>query len=149
MAVALPWIMAATAVVSAAGAIQQGQATAQAEEFNANVARQNAASIMQQSEAADLMLKRHQEQQMGAAVAAYGASGAGVDSGSALDVLTDTARSQTLDRLTQKYNYQLKAIGYRTEGNLDMAGADNARTASYFNAGSSMLSGAASAIKFG
>ncbi len=149
MAVALPYIMAATAVVSAVGAVQQGQATANAEEFNANVAKQNAASAMQQADTADFMLKRRQEQQMGAAVASYGAAGVGVDSGSALNVLTDTARAQTLDRLTQKYNYQLKAIGYQTEGNLDMSGADNARTASYFNGAAAGLNGASQAIKFG
>ena len=132
---ALPWIMAAmttaTAVVSAVGAVKQGQATAAADDFNARIQQQNANTTLAQGDEADAMLKKQQEQRMGAAIAAFGASGTDLSSGSPSDVLADSARSAMLDRLTQKYNYRMKALGYQTEGSVSKAAGDNASTAGY------------------
>lgn len=149
MAVALPWIMAAAAAVSAVGAVKQGQAASDAANYNADIARQNAASAAQQGEAADAMLKRQQEQRMGAAIASFGAAGVDLTSGSPSDVLAENARQSTLDRLTQKYNYKMRALGYQDQAGLDDANAANSRTAGYFNGASAALQGTASAIRFG
>lgn len=149
MAVALPWIMAAAAAVSAVGAVKQGQAASDAANYNADIARQNAASAEAQGEAADAMLKRQQEQRMGAAIAAFGAAGVDLTSGSPSDVLADNARQSTLDRLTQKYNYKMRALGYSDQAGLDDSNAANSRTAGYFNGASAALQGASSAIRFG
>lgn len=149
MAVALPWIMAAAAAVSAVGAVQQGQAASDAANYNATIARQNADAANQQAQAADVMLKRRQEQQMGAALASYGAAGVDLAGGSPSDVLAENARMSTLDRLTQQYNYRMRALGYQDQAGLDDANASNSRTASYFNGASAALQGASSAIRFG
>lgn len=151
MAVAVPWIVASAAAVSAVGAIQQGKAASDAANYNAEIARQNAAQTEAQAEAADQALKRTQEQRMGAAIAEIGAAGVGGSSGSPLDVLTESARQATLDRLTQRYNYRLKALGYRDQADLDAANASNYKTAGYFNANAAVLQGATSltGVKFG
>lgn len=144
--VAIPWIAAAIAAV---GAVRSAQAQHDSAAYNATVAQQNAFSAEQQANAADQMLKRQQEQRMGAAVAEYGASGVDLSSGSASDVLGESARNATLDRLTQKYNYRMKALGYRDEASLDQSNASYASSAGYLNAASAALSAYSSTTKFG
>lgn len=146
MAAAVPWIIGGMA---AFGAVTQGQAAAQAQDYNATIAQQNAATAKAQGEAADQMLMRQQEQRMGAAIASYGAAGVDLTSGSPADVLAENARQSTLDRLTQKYNYRMKALGYEDQASLDEANASNSRTASYFNGAAAGLQGYSSGLRFG
>lgn len=128
MVAAMEWLSAAAAVTSAIGAVRQGQATAAAQDYNAKIAQQNALQAKLQGEAADAALARDQQRRAGAAVAAFGAAGVDVGSGSPVDVLGDMARNATLDRLTQKYNYRLRGLGYSDQAALDQAGASNAST---------------------
>jgi len=114
------------------GGLMQGNQAAGAANYNAAVARQNAAITQQQGAAAVEALQRKQYQQIGSMVAGYGASG--VSGGSALDVVGQSAAMAALDRLTLKYNYDLKAMGYDNTANLDEAQADNARTSAILGA---------------
>lgn len=138
---------AASAAVGAVGAIRTSQAQAGAADYNAEVARQNAAATASQAQAASEMQHRQAEQRMGAAVAAYGASGVDTSTGSPSDVLSGMARDSTLDSLSTQYNYKLKGAGYVDQAQLDDANASNSRPAGYLSATSSLLTGAATAGK--
>lgn len=123
------------------GAIRQGQAASNAANFNAALAKQNADTADSQSIAASEAQQRDAQKKIGSAMAAYGASGVQMADGSPADVLGDSARMATLDNETLKYNYKLKGLGYMAQASLDSANGENSRTASYFNAAGSMLSG--------
>lgn len=132
-------MMLGSTAISALGAIRQGQATANALNFNAAMADKNAKIAEGQGIAAGESQQRDAARRIGAATAAYGASGVQLSDGSPMDVLGESARLATLDNLTLKYNYKLKGMGLAAEASLDRANASNSRTASYFNAAGSML----------
>lgn len=134
-------LAASAATVSAVGSIRQGQAASNAANFNAAVAKQNADIAGGQEVAASEALQRNQARKLGSMTAAYGASGVQMADGSAADVLGESARMASLDQATLRYNYDLKKRGYNVEGELARANGENSRTASYFNAMGSMLSG--------
>ena len=121
-------------ILGALGSILQGEGAATAAEYNATIARQNAAIAAQQGEAAAQAQGRNAERHIGSMVAAYGASGVEGSSGSAMDVLADSARMSTLDNLTLKYNYALKGLGYENAAKLDDTNAAYSRTAGLLGA---------------
>lgn len=145
MAVALPYVYLALAAAGTVTAVQSAKMNAASQEaslnYQAQLGKQNEAAAEQQGEAAAQALKRDQQRMIGAATAAYGASGVQLSEGSPADVLGESARMATLDRLTLKYNYKLRGLGYGNQANLDLAGAANARTAGYFNSMSAMIGG--------
>jgi hypothetical protein len=141
---------AAGTTVAVAGALKQAQATEDAAKYNQDVAEQNAQIADAQGAAAVEGHRRDVQRQEGAAIAAYGASGVQLSEGSPVDVLAESARSSTLDELTIKYNYKLKALGYTSTARLEGMNASNAKTAGYFNAASTGITGYGNAIeKFG
>lgn len=140
-------ISAASASVAAVGAIKQGQAASAANKFNAKIAEQNAEAAEQQGEAAADAQRRDAQRRIGAMEADIGASG-GSMGGSATDVLADSIRMATLDNLTTKYNYQMRGAGYQNEASLNKSAAKSARTASYFEAGDSLLRGAGNTLSY-
>lgn len=116
------------------GSFIEGENKASAYKYNAAVARQNAEIARQQGIAAVEAQQRDAARRIGAATAAYGASGVQMDVGSPVDVLVDSARNAELDRLTVQYNYALKALGYQQQEKLDLFGAKAARTSALFDA---------------
>ena len=139
-------IAAVGATVNAVGAIRQGQAAGAAADYNAKIASQNAQIADAQGEAAAQAQQRDAQRRMGAAVAAYGASGVQMSDGSPADVLADSARMAELDKLTTKYNYKLRALGHSNQAALDSASASNYRSSGYVSAAGSLLSGYGSLI---
>ena len=135
MADPVSWMYIAGAM-SAVGTMRQAQSQAQAKSYEAEVAAQNARIAQQQGEAAAELQAKEAQRKIGAMVAQYGAAGVDVSSGSPADVLADSVRSATLDNLTTKYNYQLKALGYTNQSSLDSDSASYYRTSGYFNAAS-------------
>lgn len=127
----MAWVAAAAAVTSA---FAQGESNAEASEYNAAVARQNAQIATEQGVAAVQAQQRSAFQQIGAARAAYGASGVQSDSGSASDILAQSAAMSTLDKLTTQYNYQIKALGYTNQAQMDDYAASSYRTSAILNA---------------
>lgn len=127
--------------VSAVGAIRQGQAQQAMFDYQAKVARGNAGVAEAQGAAAVEAQQRDVARRMGSATAAYGASGVASDTGSPMDALMESAALAELDSLTLKHAYKMKALGYNTQAEIDSASGENSRTASYFNAAGSMLSG--------
>lgn len=145
----VPYLIAGSAVISAVGAIRQGQAAAASADYNAKVAQQNAQISASQGNAAVEAQQRDAQRRIGAAVAAYGASGVQLSDGSPMDVLEESARNSALDAATLKYNYKLRGMGFENQASLYSAQSGFASTAGYLGAGAALASGTANAIKFG
>ena len=161
--------MAASAAVSAVGAIQQGQAQkasydsqAQANEYNAKVqennaiyARNNADSANQQASAKEELQRRRFAAVQGQANAGVAQSGTGFG-GSNADVLKQNAINAELDALNIRYEGDLQSKGLmqtasnneaqagldRFQASAARQNGDNAVTGSYLSAGSNLLAGA-------
>ena len=131
----------AAIAAKAIGSIVQGESQAQAYNYNAGIAAQNAQIARAQGEAAVQAQQRNAARRIGTMIANYGASGVQTDAGSPLDVLADSAAMATLDSLTIRYNYALKAAGFESQAALDRNAAKSARTSGYFNAIGAGLSG--------
>lgn len=156
-AIPLGAMLAASAAVSAVGAIQQGMAAqAQAKaaqgaaEYNATIKRQQAASELQQANAREEQQRRGTRQVLGQQRAALAQAGIGMG-GSALDIEEQSADRAELDALTMRYEGDLRAKGLLAaaegaeyEGRAAIAAGQNAMTASYLSAGASLLSAAGS-----
>lgn len=145
MAQALPFLQVAGAIFSAVSALRQGQAAKSAADYNAQINQQNAA--LAQQEAADQARQQDRENylRLGAIRAAQGKSGGVADEGSVLDVLGDAAAQGELEKQNILYRGTLRARGFSNTAALDTYGGGNAVTASYWKAGSELLSGGANA----
>lgn len=132
----------AATVISAIGAIQQGQAAAGAAKYNQQVAQQNAGIATAQGQAAYEQQQRTATASIGQTIAAAGASGVDPGTGSPTDVLADATRQKALGGLTVKYDYALRALGYQDNSNLYGSQAANDTTAGYLNAAGDIASGA-------
>lgn len=135
-------MMAVSAGVSAIGSMFSGEGRAQAHEYNAQIAMQNALIARQQGEAAAEAQGRDAKRKLGSMVANFGASGVMTDSGSALEVLADSARMAMLDNLTIKYNANLKALSASMQGDMERSAGKNSRTAALLGAGAGAITGA-------
>lgn len=112
----------AGAGISAAGAVEGGQATANAANYNAQVAKNNA-TIANQN--ADYVVAAGQEAasnesrknaaQSGKIKATQAASGVDVNTGSSKDVQVSERETGQLDSETVLNNSELKAYGYRSQ----------------------------------
>ena len=145
MAAAIPYVMAASAVMSAFGAIRQGQAAKAAGKYNAQINMQNAQIARSQADAAARQADRETYLRLGAIHAAQGKAGGTSDSGSVLDVLGDVAAQSELERQDIIYRGEMAARGYQNTAQLDRFGGDAAATAGYLKAGSELLGGGANA----
>ena len=145
MAAAIPYIMAASAVVGAVSAIQQGKAAKAASEFNAEVSMQNAQIARADAAAQAAQADREQYLRFGAIRAAQGKSGGAAGEGSVLDVLADNAIQGELEKQNIIYQGEQRARGFVNTANLDTTAGKNSQTAGYMKAGSELLSGGAKA----
>ena len=148
----------AGAGISAVGMVEQGQATANAANYNAQVARNNALIAGQNAEYATNagLEKADIAARKGAAAggrikAAQAASGIDVNTGSAVDVQEGQRETSKLDAETVLNNAQLEAYGYRTQATgftaqagLDTAQAEQAPIGADIGATGSLLSNASS-----
>ncbi|HEX9449753.1 MAG TPA: hypothetical protein VF920_17325 [Dongiaceae bacterium] len=154
----------AGAAVSAVGAIQQGQAQSQQAKYNAAVAhnnqiiaQQNAQDALDRGAAEEQQQRKKTQMLIGQQRSSLAAQGADLSSGSALDLVGDIAGTGELDALTIRHNaalearqYQVQGVNFQAEGQLQKMQGRAAKTASYFDATSSLLSSASSvAGKFG
>lgn len=146
-------------VIGAAGAIQQGQATAAASRYNSQVGEMNA--TLADRRAKDAVERGENEEQRkrqevakikGAQVAAMAANGVDVGFGSPLDTMVDTAVLGELDALTirtnayrESYEHRVDGVNKRAGAELDRMKASSAETAGYLNAAGTVLTGAGKA----
>lgn len=150
------YVAAASAALGAFSAIQQGQAQAKADSYNASVASSNAAVLRNNAAQAQEVAAQNETDTQYQATrllstqkAAAGAAGVDPNSGSPLEVMSSTAMHTTLDALRQKYQGDLEATNYLNQAGFqqDQANYDSwmgaqARNQSYVRAGASILNGA-------
>lgn len=155
-------LMVASTLLSAAGSIQQGNATAAAGRYNNQIAQMNASISEKRAKDAlergkiEEQKKRKQVAQIsGAQQAAMAANGVDISFGSPLDTLVDTAVQGELDALTirsntyrEEYDYRVQAANQRAGGQLELMKGKSAQTAGYIGAGSTILGGGAQIAKY-
>ena len=127
-------------VVSAAGALVQGQQAAEMGKAQQAAYDQQADN---EAKASAFEASREAEKQrrlQAASIAAVGKEGVGL-SGSPLEVIASNAREGQLDIDAIKYSSQLKQNQLRDQGAIARFSGNQARTASYFNAGKAAISG--------
>jgi hypothetical protein len=133
--------------VGAAGAKESAQAQANAQNYNAAIANQNAAFTEQETTEEVRRQGVLATQTIGQERASYGASGVSSTTGSALDVLQQSAKNAALDALTIQHSGDMKAWAYRSGAQLDKMGADQSLIAGDYGAVSAGLGGASGAAK--
>lgn len=131
--------------LSALGAIRQGQAQANSDNYNAEMARREAVSekdaALQQAEKIRRVGKRTRSE----ATSAMAASGLQLDEGSALVIDQQIAQDVEQDAFMELLTGDRRARQLNAQASMFKASAKNAKTSSYLSAGASLLSGAAGA----
>lgn len=135
-------LLAAAAAVSAAGALSAANAQAKAAKFNAKVADQNAAAARRQADADSARQQRLVDRQLAKRRTLAGASGTTIE-GSSLNLLEDLAAEGQLDVLGIRQQGLAQAREFDIQASQSRARARAARTQGFFQAGSTLLSGAA------
>lgn len=149
-------LLAGGALFQAVGAIAGGAAANNAAKYNAQVASNNAAMAQRQAEDAkergrieEQRFRLQAAQLRGQQAASLAANGVDISSGSPLQVLADSAGMAELDAASvrdqaarEAYGYQVESANYLNESTLERARGKSAKRASYFEAGSSLLTGA-------
>ncbi|WP_414464357.1 hypothetical protein [Hyphomicrobium sp. DY-1] len=144
--------------VQAVGAIQQGQAQAKADNYNAavadqnaEIARRNASAVRDQTNSDVVTQAREQRKQLGLVRATYGANGLDF-SGTALDVFEEQSLSANYDLHLTQYkgnlraiDYEQQAVGFNDSANLSRMSASAATSAGYIGAASAAIGGVTSA----
>lgn len=130
---------AVSGVVGAVGSIQAGNAQSAALERNAEVGKVNAGSQLAQSEAEAARQQTANQRRIATATNAAAGSGVDVGSGSPLDVMGDLAAEGALDEQITRWKGRRAADAYRQQSTNDSAAADQASTAGYLNAGTTLL----------
>lgn len=141
MAAALPFLMVAGSVMSAIGAIQQGQAAKSAGEYNATIAMQNSQIARQNAQDKAAQSDRETYLRLGSIRANQGASGGASGEGSVLDVIGDVAAQSELEKQQIIYQGELQARGFQNDAELESFSGKTKQNASYWKAGSELLSG--------
>jgi hypothetical protein len=142
MAAAPLIIMAVGTAISAASAIQQGQAAKNAANYNAQMEERNAQISRQNAAIEEEKQRRQGDLRLGSMRAGYGASGVAIE-GSPLDILEQSAAQEELDALTIRYRGELGAYSSEQEATLSRYRGATAERSGYMQAGSSILMGAA------
>lgn len=129
--------------ISAYSAINAGERQKEAADYNAEVGRQRAGDALQRG-ADEAATKRDEARKVGA-MQREGLSMSGVDvnTGTPLDLLTETAGLGELAALKTLNNARREAWGYRAQADLDEFQGRNARTTGYLNGAGTILGGAA------
>lgn len=131
----------AGSAVGAAGSIAQGQAQQDAAEYNQRVLKMQADQEREAANAEALDYKRQEHRKLASAQAARGAAGVAVGSGSPLLVDEATVREIALGTSRISYGGNVKRSNLLNEAELERVKGENAMTAAYWGAGSSLLSG--------
>lgn len=166
MSVAAAWmstISAASAIVGTAvsttmgitSSVQQGNAAkaqyayqAEIDRKNARIAQANADQERQEGIEEARLQRIKTAQMIGSQQAAMAANGIDASSGTALDIIDDTAAMGELDALTTRYNSETKAIAYENQANnfnnqanLNLISGQNAYKSGMLNAVGSGVKG--------
>lgn len=123
----MAWLPVAAAAISAVGALQAGEAAQ-------NAANYNAAMAEAEARAEETRRRAEGKRALASTRAGIAKSGAAFE-GTPLMVLAESAANAEIDALNAQWSGKTQSIAYRAQG-------QQARTASYFQAGTSLLTGA-------
>ena len=154
---------AATAIsttLGVVGNVQQAKATqaqynyqAQVDRRNAQIAQQNADQKRQEGIEEARQQRIRTLQAVGSQQAAMAANGIDISSGTALDIIGDTAATGELDALTTMYNsetearaFEYQSNNFKNQSNLDILSGQNAYRAGMTNAASAGFGGLSDGI---
>lgn len=136
-AVASAAMGAVSMIVQGNAAAAQQESAANAANYNAAVAGQNAQSAIQAANANEEAQRRKAAGDQGRLRAGMAENGIGLDSGTASDLTEQSSMNAELDALNIRYQGATQAQAYRSQGKLDTMQADQASS----NAGAAMTSG--------
>lgn len=133
------------------GTYAQMQAAKNNASYQASIANQNAAiadaqsvSVGQQGTMEQNQLRDKARQVAASQKTAFAANGLDTQSGSALNVISDTAQQSEQDIQTSRYNTAMQMWGLGNQANQYRAEAKNAKQAGKYQARSALLSGVTS-----
>lgn len=143
---ALPAIAAGVSLaatgIQAISSIKQGEAGAEAAEFNARTAEENAILEARKGAEDERQFRISAAKELGDIRAGYAASGVASE-GSALDVLEESAKNMELDAQKIKYNSATKVRALNQEAKLSRMRGASSITSGYLGAAGSALKGTA------
>jgi len=164
-------LMAVGTAMDAISSIREGQTMSAAAKYNAQVAEMEAGAIQasgqfeqtaleKQSAFERTSIAREKAKTLSTQRAAYAKSGVRIDVGSPLEVMADTAAQYELDLAANRYNLALgkERIKYETSVGVARSKSEQAyqslmakeyKRAGYWKAGSTLLTGAGSAMALG
>lgn len=128
-------------IIGAFGQIQSGQQAQQLAEYNATLARNNAAAADQAGQQEAGRLYDQHRRAMATARATQGASGADVNLGSPVDVMADLAGQAALDEEIARWRGRRAAAGYRNEAASQQYQGQMAASTAWGRAGAMLLTG--------
>lgn len=142
------WVAAIPLAVGALGAVGQlkaGQEANRTGQINAQLATAQADDALSRGGVEEGRYRRQVAQIAGAQKAEIGARNVKGDSGTALDLLSDTAQIGEEDALTLRNESAREAWGYKFQANEQSRYGRSALRNSYASAGSTLLTGGAQA----
>lgn len=116
-------------VLTGTGQITQGIAQKKAADANAHVQRIMATDALERGKAKEASQRRKTAALKGKQAAMFGASGGEVNTGSALEILADTAQFGELDALRIRNNAERESFAHLSSASISEAQGKNARTA--------------------
>ena len=128
--------------VSAYGQYRQGQDAADVYKYNQAMAQNSAKYAKEKAAIEEARLRREVERVKGRQRAIAGKSGTVVDSGSNLDLLRVTEEEAAIDAAMIRYGGEVESWAALSQANMYGAQASQAKTASYWNIGATLLGGA-------
>ena len=131
---------AVSGIVGAVSAVSQGNAAADAAEFNAAVAENDAIATRQAAEFEEDRLRRRSKRVLASQRASFGASGVTAE-GSPLLVMQDSAAEAEIDALAIRYSGSIQEARAKSQAAADRAEARAARRGGFARAGTSLLTG--------
>lgn len=144
LAAALPYVTAASTVLTTGAAIQQAKAKKVALETEARAREEEANAEQAESQRAAIIERRKAKNLMSRARAVAGASGAGVSDPTVVNQLTDIDTQGEVNALNAMYSGNTAARGYRYGAAAARNEADAAQTGGYLDAASTALDGSKS-----
>lgn len=141
--------MVAGTTLKAGGALYQGEQESAALDKQADLQRENARIAREKGDYDANRQEIIAGHKIGAATAGFGASGVSSQSGSVMDVLRMSAANAERDRLNIIHGANVRAVNFENQAILDEHGAKSALQAGYFNALTSVLTGAGQAYGHG
>lgn len=134
--------MGISTALTVGGTLLHGVGAKKQAAYNARVLRMQGKVAEEQALVSEAGQRRENQQFLGKQAAAFAESGVGYG-GSALDVMSQSAKEAELDALTIRYKGQLAKFGYQTDAELAKREGNSAFLSSALLAGGELLKGRA------